>query len=668
LAIAVFGNILIKTGSLNIIGFSPISSITNGQGNAGSVTIQATDTVTISGIGSGVSSLVAFTGVGNGSDVNIFARSLSLSDSAQVITTTIGTGNAGNIQINLDDGMSVKNGSGVQAITLGKGNAGNVVLKAGGAISFEGTASNNLPSGVSTFVGPTVLGLVGEGKGGDININARSLSLTNGAQLSASTLAKGDAGNIIIDIDENVSFDRSTASTSVEQTGVGKGGNIQISADTLVLTNGAELIATTRGQGDAGNIEINAPGSVSFSGTSPIVGASSGLFTSTLPNSTGKGGDISVNTSSLRISNGAVLDARTQNNRNGGNITLNVKLAEILNGGQILSTSSEAGNAGKITLNATDKIIINGNDSTFNERLEKFGSDSNVVDTINASSGLFVRSQSTGSAGNVELTAPQVLLNNTATISAESASGDGGNIILLVGDLLLLRRRSQISATAGTDGAGGDGGNININTPLGFIIATPNENSDIIANAFTGSGGRITVKATGIYGIAPLSREDLQRLSPDLDPSQVPTNDITAISQTNPTLSGTVELNTPEVDPNSGLVELPTIPVDSEVAQGCYSPDYAQSSFVNIGRGGLPPNPKDILTPDTTQIDWVSLKPTNNNRSLPPVTSKPTTSTPKRIVEATGATLNAKGEVVLSANPSTVTPHSYLHTPTSCGG
>lgn len=49
-----------------------------------------------------------------------------------------------------------------------------------------------------------------------------------------------------------------------------------------------------------------------------------------------------------------------------------------------------------------------------------------------------------------------------------------------------------------------------------------------------------------------------------------------------------------------------------QVAQGCYSPVSAKNRFIIAGSGGLPPNPKDILTPDTPQIDWVSLKPSNN--------------------------------------------------------
>jgi large exoprotein involved in heme utilization and adhesion len=112
-----------------------------------------------------------------------------------------------------------------------------------------------------------------------------------------------------------------------------------------------------------------------------------------------------------------------------------------------------------------------------------------------------------------------------------------------VQDLLQLRRNSQISTNAGKAQAIGDGGNITINAPNGFIVAKPQENSDITANAFTGSGGKVQINATGIFGIAPRSREDLARQLGINDPIKLDsqnlfTSDITAISQTNPTLNG----------------------------------------------------------------------------------------------------------------------------------
>ncbi len=115
-------------------------------------------------------------------------------------------------------------------------------------------------------------------------------------------------------------------------------------------------------------------------------------------------------------------------------------------------------------------------------------------------------------------------------------------------------------------------------------------------------------------------------------------------------------------------VELPTNLVDaSQLFDTICSPRSKQqaSSFIITGRGGLPPNPKDILSPDTVQVDWVTLNPSTRNRKSPPVTIKPTTATPKPIVEATGRVINAKAELELTANVLT-TPHGSWQNPVSC--
>ncbi len=46
-----------------------------------------------------------------------------------------------------------------------------------------------------------------EGNGGNINVTARTLSVTNGGQLSASTFGRGDAGSVTINARDTVSFD-----------------------------------------------------------------------------------------------------------------------------------------------------------------------------------------------------------------------------------------------------------------------------------------------------------------------------------------------------------------------------------------------------------------------------------------------------------------------------
>ncbi|MFL9449538.1 hypothetical protein AB0758_00065 [Tolypothrix bouteillei VB521301_2] len=54
-----------------------------------------------------------------------------------------------------------------------------------------------------------------------------------------------------------------------------------------------------------------------------------------------------------------------------------------------------------------------------------------------------------GVTGDLGITANSVRLDN-GKITAETRSGNGGNLMLNIADLLLMRRGSQISTTAGT--------------------------------------------------------------------------------------------------------------------------------------------------------------------------------------------------------------------------
>ncbi|MBD2771106.1 filamentous hemagglutinin N-terminal domain-containing protein [Iningainema tapete] len=708
------GNITINSGSFSLLDGAGLAASTLGQGKAGNVTVRATDAVSLAG--ASILSTVEAGGVGKGGNININAPTLSLIDGAQLQTLTrsatdtapAGLGDAGNVNVNVSGMVNIageKNGSrsgilsSVGAGTVGNGgnitiNSGSLSLRDGAQLSAstrgQGKAGNvtvRATDAVFMANNAYIFSTVeagGFGKGGDIDINAATLSLIDGALLltfirSATDTAPaglGDAGNVNVNVSGmvNIAGEKNGFGSGISSfmgTGtVGNGGNITINSGSLSLRDGAELSASTFGQGKAGNVTVRATDAVFMANNAYI-------FSTVEAGGFGKGGDIDINAASLSLIDGGQLltfirrasatapaglgDAGNVNVNvsgmvniagekngfrsginsfvdtgtvgNGGNITINSGSLSLLDGAGLVASTLGQGNAGTIKVNATDFATISGRSSNFN-------------------SGLFVNSQSTtGTTGDIIVTAPQILLDNTATINAESESGNGGNINLQT-DLLLMRRGAQISTNAGiTAQRGGNGGNITITAPKGFIIAVPRENSDITANAYTGAGGRVNINASGIYGIQ-------QRQN------QTSFSDITASSEFG--VAGTIELITPEVDPNSGLVELPTVPVDTEVAQGCYTPGYAQSSFVITGRGGLPPNPKDILTPDTAQIDWVSIKPRNNNRPLPPVTIKPASTTPKPIVEATGATLNAKGQIVLTANSSTVTPSTSKQNLTQC--
>ncbi|MCC5600733.1 two-partner secretion domain-containing protein [Nostoc favosum] len=633
------GNIFIDSGDFSLRDGAYLAASTSGVGNAGNVTVGAKNAISLAG-NAYILSTVEAGGVGKGGNIDINATTLSLTDGAQLLTITrgasatqpAGRGDAGNVNVKvtgavdiagekndfssgirsnvgtgtvgnggnifIDSGsFSLSDGAQLVASTTGRGNAGNVTVRAKDAIFL---ANADILSTVEAG---------GVGKGGNIYINAATLSLTDGAQLLTITrgasatqpAGRGDAGNVnvlvtgAVDIAGEKNGFPSGIRSNVGTGTVGNGGNITIDSGSFSLRDGAQLSASTSGVGNAGNVTVGAKDVVTVSGTSQESGDSSALFTFTDSTSTGIGGDITVNTNIFRVSDGALLDARTRNNQKGGNITVNANIFEALNGGQLTTTTSSNGRAGKITVNADDKLIISGIDPSYSDRITNFP---DRVANIGANSGLFVSSTGSGITGDIEINSPKITLDNQGKLNAESASGNGGNINVN-SDFLLLRHGAQISTNAGTEKLGGDGGNININSR--FIVAVPNENSDISANAFTGTGGNIQINSQGIFGIQ--SRPKLTEKS-----------DITASSELG--VLGVTNINTPDNSSiQNSFTELSpnVINTNALIANSCISRGIKrqENSFTITGSGALRNSPGDVLISAYTTGDVRSVEPTS---------------------------------------------------------
>jgi filamentous hemagglutinin family protein len=678
------GDISITTGTLSLTGGALVDATTLGQGDAGNITIAARDTVFFAGVANrfpgGVVSRVLPTAMGQGGDINITTGTLDLIKGAALSVTTFGKGNAGNITITARDAVSfdgvssnglssgafsavetgatgkggeinittdkltLTNGAAVNAPTFGEGNAGNIIITARDAVSFEGVGSNGSPSGALSAVGEG-----GRGQGGDIRVATGTLSLTNGAKLTSSTFAQGagDAGNIIITARDQVFFDGvnstgliSGAFSSVRPGGIGQGGDITITAAMFSLRNGAAVNAAIGGKGTAGNITIMTRDAVSFDGVGNN-GFPTGAFSTVNFGGMGQGGDIRIATGKLSLTNGAAVNAATFGE----------------------------GNAGNITIAARDEVAFDGVGSTgvSSAALSSVGSGSaGQGGTIRVNTGLFsitnggilsASSDGQGNADNLDVTARQLRLDNQGSIQAQTASGQGGNITLQVPDLLLLRRGSSISTTAGTAQAEGDGGNITFNG--NFIVAVPTENSDISANAFTGKGGRVEITAQNIFGI-------------QARPRLTPLSDITASSDTG--IAGVVAINTPNLDPNNGLLQLPVDMTDVSrlIVQTCPTGDSLAkppNQFIITGRGGLPPTPSAAVDRDAIQVDLVTADVTDQPASSPRESNQnPSSATPPDapIVEAQGWIVGPDGTVYLVAAAPTNGITHFLDRPTHC--
>ncbi len=533
--------------------------------------------------------------------------------------------------------VTLTDGSGFVATNLGTGNGENVTITASELVELSGTNPlNGLPSFL--FAGTTTAGA-----GGGVIINTGRLRLRDGAQVSSGTAASGRAGILSVNTSESVeligvstdgSFPSGLFSNgAVEATG--DAGNLTINTRQLIIRDGGRVSSETFGGGRGGDLTVNASRSVELTGTMPN-GDSGGLFTRTI--GTGNAGNLTINTEQLIVRDGAQVVSGTFSQGRGGDLSVNASESV-----ELIGTSTKAasglfasaivgdGAGGDLTITTPELIVRDG-----------------AAVSVSNFQSRNLAPPGTGPAGNLQIQAPTIRLENQGVITAAAAGGDKGNISLESQDIQM-RRGSAITTDATGPSAGG---NITINTDT--LVAL--ENSDITARAVNNRGGRVIVNAQGIFGT-------------QFRPQLTSESDITASSNLGAEFSGIVEINTPDVDPSSGLVELPATVVDVEglVARNLCAPKQAGSSFSVTGRGGLPASPNDPLIDEVVAVEWS--RPSGEVLSGGVRRPRSTDSGQRRnrvIRQAQGWTVAADGTVVLTDEAPTATPHSPAFTHPGC--
>jgi len=463
-----------------------------------------------------------------------------------------GTGNAGDIVVDAGESFQMTDRQplaprqtfgerghtvwpgGLTTDAQGSGNAGRILVRAPSVLLDDGRILSTAQQ---------------SGQGGHVEIQAGDLVMRNGGQIDARSTAgsTGDAGSIDIaatgrfEISGRSPIDGALSGLYAETQGMGRGGSVSISADTLVVDRGL-VRSSTSGKGDAGTIRIRAGDLVLVDGGWIDAGAAQG--------STGASGSIDlVATRSLAVRGmdgsqvmpslndvqplgitpgtpgrpqGAfpsTISSNTAGSGPGGNVTLTAPSIRIEDGGRVTATSTGSGNAGSISISASDALRIFGG----------------------------------------------------STISSEALKADGGNIDIRVGNLVHLKN-SEITTAVGS-GAGA-GGNIFIDPT--FVIL---ENSRITANAFGGPGGNIQIFATYF----------LNTLDSLIDASS------------GAGVPGTVQISAPNTNLSTQIKVLPATFFDATqlVREACSARGAAgarASSLVGVGRGGLAASPERLAT------------------------------------------------------------------------
>ncbi len=554
------GNIEINVGSLllgNTLtldnGRKPaLDASTSGQGNSGEIVINALESIRIENFD--IRNEVNFLGIGNANNIKIVADDLLLTNGANLSTITYGRGDAGDIIIDVRDSVAFRRSSALSLVGRNAvGNGGDIRINANSlsvnnpslpsnALSFLSTDTNGHGNAGNIFINTrnsvylgavvsTVVRSSGEGNGGDIEINTGNFFADKAGILSGVDLGGlGDSGNVTVNARNEAIFSDGGVYTNTGGRG-GSGGDIRISARSLSVINGAQLFASTYGQGRSGNIFINASDNILIDGFRSYSGRSSSLSTTTEAEATGQGGNITVNTSSFRISNSGLVSALTSSSESGGNVVINADAFEAYRGGQVVTSTQSSGHAGNITLNVADRIVLDGVDPTYDARLEanngKVRPD-NVggVDAQGAFSGLYadaeggatgrggnirittgaltvqnqgliaVNSRGTGQAGTLNIDANSVALDNQAQLTAATESSSGGNINLRIADRLSLDNDSTISASTTT----GQGGSLTLNvdqSPTNIVEVSGN--SSLAAQATgTGNAGSVSLNTRAL--------------------------------------------------------------------------------------------------------------------------------------------------------------------------
>ncbi|MEA5536237.1 S-layer family protein [Crocosphaera sp. XPORK-15E] len=445
---------------------------------------------------------------------------------------------------NETDGIEVSNGR----IEFGSVGSNSVVqiteTNSGFKLGYEGVKNFQ---DISLSQGVEIV----RGINSSIHLEGRRVSLDNNAQIISSTPSSQAAGDIIVNATESVEMTSTKARgfpsallAQVDPGVSGKGGNIIINTQKLIVRDGAAISSDVFGSGQGGNIEINASDSVEVTGTGFFI--SSVLTTTTL--NSGDGGELIINTKNLRLQDGGQILAATANRRQdplntaigqGGTVNINASESVQISGREIIPNRIEAGavpsgiftesgfsdirflgfgQGGSLNLNTDRLMVTNGGVISAASLGEGTAGNINIqANTILVDEGVVTASsQGTGNAGNLTIKTDKLTVNNNSRVAVRSIGlGQGGNLTLNAWSIFV-DNNSQLTATSQpltpenvqelvrlgiapelleVDNTSANAGSLNIITDN----LTVNNDSEVTVSSFgLGNAGNINIKAQNI--------------------------------------------------------------------------------------------------------------------------------------------------------------------------
>lgn len=552
------------------------------------------------------SSITANTNINDTTTGNIYIRAglFTLQDSNLTNSTNSATlAKGGNIDIQAKN--ILMQGTTITSENSNQSKGGDILIKTQENITLAAGSEKNstIPQFSSTRIS-TANSLGATGKAGQIIITAKNIDVKEGSTLQSSTLDAGNGGEIDL-VAQNVSFsgqnNLGSASSILINTGsqtisnTGNGGSASINATHLTMNDGANISANSYGQGDAGNIYINVSEQMTLEKESSAgVGNAIASATFSKNDNAGHGGSIVIQTNELLLANGSFLTSNTAGTGNAGDITVTVNQNATITGistqtdSGILSaasSSSTGGNAGNILLKVGNQLLMDDlaiiDASTFNRGL---GGNVKIIagDMLMQNQAYIgAASASSGNTGdiNILITNDNLEMYNQSYITTSATYADGGNINLSMPNYVYVSENSQIT-TSIESGVGG-GGNIDLDAEFTVL-----DGGQILAQAYGGPGGNIDIITTSIYNLTDQPIEQA----------------ISASSQLG--IDGVVTVRSPDGDMDEGVLILSGdfLQADRLLRSLCDTKRNKGNSFVVTGQESYSDLIDDWLPSNATQL------------------------------------------------------------------
>jgi large exoprotein involved in heme utilization and adhesion len=479
------GSTVIIDSKSNLIvpvkGFSPADyyiDTSSETGSGGNIKLIVNNDISLIG-----SSIRSNSSLGEGSSIDIKARSLTLQNGEISVFNKDSSGGITNIQAT--EKISLDNGSLLFRQTVGKGSSGDVIINTP-KLSLDDKSFLNGNTSSS-------------GSAGNVTINTNNLTIKGGSQISSSTFDIGKGGRVLIqplgvsklniELDGKGSgiFSQADPGTETRPRAEGDAGSLLIKTEKLSLNNQA-IISTAAGGNSKVNVDPNA-------------------------------GNISINASDIILNDESVISSETFGNKKAGDLTINTNTITVEGGSKILSNSYNSGNTGKLYIEANNYVEVigrssnNNNPSTIQSSVGGSGNGQGVTfktNRLTIKDGAFVFSgvfrNGTGNGGQITINSDDVVEvigsgkndNQRSALSSQTQGyGNAGNMIINTPKLSI--KNGGIVQSAALTGSTGNAGDLTVNASyIELLGQTPNGGRSLL-NANTsgvGNAGNLTINTT----------------------------------------------------------------------------------------------------------------------------------------------------------------------------